>query len=142
MRLTDSNCVFCKIVAGAIPSYKLTENEHVLAFLDIGPISPGHCLVIPKGHWVTLDAMPDEVAAACGQVMPTLGKAAMKAVNAKAFNVLQNNGPGSGQAVNHVHFHIIPVVDDSKLHFVWTPGELSKADAVALREAMVNALGQ
>ncbi len=137
---TDTDCVFCKIVAGLIHCHKLLENEHVLAFLDIGPLSPGHCLVIPKGHWATLDAMPAEVAGACGSVLPTLAKAARSAVNAKAFNVLQNNGPGSGQAVHHVHFHIIPIDGERKLHFQWTPGQLDPTQAAHLCQAITRQL--
>ena len=63
---TDPACIFCKIVAGQIPCHRVFENEHVLSFLDIGPLSRGHTLIIPRGHWVTIDQLPDDVAAACG----------------------------------------------------------------------------
>src|SRR4249920_756945 len=73
--MADSNCIFCKIVAGQIPCHKVYEDEHVLAFLDIGPLSPGHTLVIPKQHWVKLDEVTEEAGAAIGRVLPRLSRA-------------------------------------------------------------------
>jgi histidine triad (HIT) family protein len=148
----DPGCIFCRIVAGEIPCHKLYEDDLVLGLLDIGPIARGHCLVIPKGHWVTLDEVPDEAAAACGRVLPRLGRAVMAALygGAGAWNVLQNNGKAAGQAVGHVHFHIIPKADQganatgcapgSGLRFAWPAGQLADAEAVALREAITAAL--
>ncbi len=104
----DDNCIFCKIVAGQIPCHKLYEDGRVLAFLDVGPLSPGHTLVIPKHHAVTLDDLPDEDAAAIGAALPKLVKAVKSATGTQACNVLQNNGEIAGQVVMHVHFHIIP----------------------------------
>ena len=89
---TAPTCIFCKIVAGQIPCHKLYEDERVLAFLDVGPLSRGHTLVIPKGHYLTIDQVPAEVAAACGAVLPRLSRAVAAATGATAWNVLQNNG--------------------------------------------------
>ncbi|MEX0776401.1 MAG: HIT domain-containing protein [Phycisphaeraceae bacterium] len=137
----DSDCIFCKIVAGAIPCHKLHEDAHTLAFLDIGPIAPGHVLVIPKAHYVTLDQVPAEVAAACAAVLPRLSKAVVQAVGATAWNVLQNNGREAHQAVMHVHFHIIPVAGGRALDFKWQPGKLAGDDAARLRQSIVARLG-
>jgi histidine triad (HIT) family protein len=104
--------VFSKILAGEIPCHKIYEDDHVLAFLDIGPISYGHTLVIPKEPAETLDQLSDEASAAIGRVLPRLSRAVLAATGAKAFNILQNNGPTAHQAVFHVHFHIIPKHDD------------------------------
>lgn len=100
--------IFSKIVRGEIPCHKVYEDERVLAFLDIAPLSKGHTLVIPKEAAATLDALSEESAAAIGRVLPRLCRAVMRATGAKAYNVLQNNGAAAHQAVFHVHFHIIP----------------------------------
>ncbi|MEO0477122.1 MAG: HIT family protein [Planctomycetota bacterium] len=105
---TDPSCIFCKIVAGEIPCHKLYEDEHVLAFLDVHPLSAGHKLVIPKGHYQAVEQMPDEVGAAIGRCFPRLGKAILEATGSTDWNILQNNGEPAGQEVMHVHFHLIP----------------------------------
>jgi len=100
--------IFTKILSGAIPCHKVFEDEHVFAFLDINPLSPGHTLVIPKEPAPTLDVLSEASAAAIGRVLPRLSRAVMAATGTKDFNILQNNGAGAHQAVFHVHFHIIP----------------------------------
>jgi histidine triad (HIT) family protein len=100
--------IFSKIIAGEIPCHKIYEDDLVLAFLDIGPLSEGHAVVIPKEEAATLDALSDESAAALGRVLPRLCRAIMKATGAGAYNILQNNGKLAHQEVEHVHFHIIP----------------------------------
>jgi len=106
--MSEANCVFCAIIEGRIPCYKVFENETVLAFLDIGPISPGHTLVIPKAHFDRVDSCPPQVLAEVWKVIGMIASAVTKAMNAPAFNVLCNNGADAGQVVGHVHFHIIP----------------------------------
>lgn len=114
--------IFSKILRGEIPSYKVYEDELVFAFLDIGPLSPGHLLVIPKQEVATVDQLTDESAAAIGRVLPRLSRALMKATGAQEYNILQNNGAGAHQAVFHVHFHIIPKYADGRgLGLVWRP---------------------
>jgi histidine triad (HIT) family protein len=106
--------IFSKIIRGEIPCHKVYEDAHVLAFLDINPLSPGHTLVIPKEAKATLGELSDDAAAAVGRVLPRLCRAVMKATGATAYNVLQNNGAEAHQAVMHVHFHIIPRTPDGK----------------------------
>lgn len=106
--------IFSKILSGQIPCHKVYEDEHVLAFLDINPLSPGHTLVIPKEPRAQLHELSDESAAAIGRVLPRIARAVLKATGATAYNVLQNNGLAAHQAVFHVHFHIIPKTDDGK----------------------------
>jgi len=106
--MSADDCIFCKIVAGEVPCTKIYEDEVALAFLDIGPISDGHTLVIPKQHYDRLHDCPPEL---LGQVSHCLGKiaeATVTATDADGYNVLCNNGRAAGQLVNHVHFHIIP----------------------------------
>src|SRR6266581_2068961 len=116
--------IFDKILSGEIPSYRIYEDDHVFAFLDIGPLSSGHTLVIPKERKAHLHQLSDEAAAAVGRVLPRLCRAVMKATGATAYNVLQNNGAAAHQAVFHVHFHIIPKLDDAGLGIVWRAGAL------------------
>src|SRR4051812_16908337 len=103
--------IFAKIIRGEIPCHKVYEDDHVLAFLDVGPLSTGHTLVIPKEPAATLDALSDDSAAALGRVLPRLCRAVKSAVGCDDYNVLQNNGAAAHQAVFHVHFHIIPKPD-------------------------------
>ncbi len=126
-----SQSIFEKIVAGQIPSHKLYEDELVYAFLDINPLSRGHCLVIPKRCYRTLDQVPAQTSAAIGRVLPALARAVIKATGAAAYNVLQNNGKLANQAVDHVHFHIIPRYEDGKgLGIEWEPRELEDGEAL------------
>ncbi len=101
-------CVFCRIVAGTIPSAKVYENARVLAFLDINPVAVGHVLVIPKTHTTSISQMADEDVSAVALALKELAPAVAAAVDAEGFNVLNNCGAVAGQAVDHVHFHIIP----------------------------------
>jgi histidine triad (HIT) family protein len=103
-----SQTIFGKILSGAIPCHKVYEDERVFAFLDINPLSTGHTLVIPKEPAKTLDALSDESAAALGRVLPRICRAVIAVTGVKEYNVLENNGAGAHQAVDHVHFHIIP----------------------------------
>jgi len=100
--------IFGKILSGEIPCHKVYEDEKVLAFLDINPLSTGHTLVIPKEPAETLDQLSDESAAALGRVLPRLCRAVIAVTGVKQYNVLENNGAAAHQAIAHVHFHIIP----------------------------------
>jgi histidine triad (HIT) family protein len=131
---TDSNCIFCKIIAGQIPSFKLHEDAHTLAFLDINPTNPGHALVIPKNHAPNLIA-PDD--ADLGRVMATVRKVAAavdKTLSPHGINLLQANGPGAAQSVFHFHMHIVPRAKDDGLLMNWTPKPGDKAALAALAE--------
>lgn len=103
-----SDTIFSKIISGDIPCHKVYEDDAVLAFLDINPLSSGHTLVIPKEAAATMDLLSDDSAAAIGRVLPRIARALMAATGMSEYNILQNNGPGAHQAVMHVHFHIIP----------------------------------
>src|SRR5262249_28954037 len=105
--------IFDKILAGDIPSYKVYEDDHVYAFLDIGPLSDGHTLVIPKERKAHLHQLSDESAAAIGRVLPRICRAVLRATGATDYNVLQNNGTAAHQVVMHVHFHVIPKFGDA-----------------------------
>ena len=128
--------IFQKIIDGQIPCHKIYEDAHVLAFLDIQPLSRGHTLVIPKEPAATLDQLSDDAAAALGRVLPRLCRAVMRATGTKEYNVLQNNGPGAHQAVFHVHFHIIPKPNPaSGLGVGWPAGTLDGGEELAAKIA-------
>ena len=111
----SSDCIFCKIVEGGLPAYKVYEDASVLAFLDIFPIHPGHVLVVPKNHYMDIFDTPEaelqKIIAAAKKISP----AVMKATKADAINIGMNNKPASGQVVMHVHLHVIPRYKDDGL---------------------------
>lgn len=125
--------IFSKILRGEIPCYKVYEDDQVLAFLDIFPLSPGHTLIIPKEEVATVDQLSDEAAAAIGRVLPRISRAVLKATQTTEFNILQNNGPNAHQAVFHVHFHVIPKYADGRgLGIGWKPGKLEPTEGTQL----------
>ncbi|GGE44485.1 protein hit [Pullulanibacillus camelliae] len=104
----DENCVFCKIIKGEIPSAKVFENEDVYAFLDIGQVTKGHTLVIPKDHQPNIFELKEETAAKLFSVVPTIARAVRDTFNPVGLNLLNNNGEAAMQTVFHYHVHIIP----------------------------------
>lgn len=133
--------IFDRILDGEIPCHRVYEDEHVLAFLDIGPLSSGHTLVIPKERRAHLHELSDEQAAALGRVLPRIARAVMKVTGATAYNVLQNNGAEAHQAVFHVHFHIIPKLGESGLGVGWRPQAFDHAKGRELAAAIHAAIG-
>jgi len=102
------DCIFCKIIQGEIASYKVYEDDKVLAFLDIQPVNPGHILVVPKEHYENLISTPDELAGRLIIVAKEIAKAMQAALAAPGVNFGINNGTAAGQVVAHTHIHIIP----------------------------------
>jgi diadenosine tetraphosphate (Ap4A) HIT family hydrolase len=130
-----AGCLFCKIIRGEIPSYKLVETELSFSFLDIGPLSKGHALVIPKYHAAKMHELPDEYLA---DAMPVAKKIAL-AQGVENYNILQNNGRIAHQVVDHVHFHVIPKPSESDkegLVIGWPTQEPSKEELTKLREEL------
>jgi len=126
----SSSCLFCKIIAGSIPSHKLLETEQTFVFLDINPLSKGHCLIIPKHHAEKLHELPPEAVTELGSVLVRVARA----LNVADYNVLQNNGAIAHQVVKHVHFHIIPKTETSGLGIVWPSQQVSKEELAAVAE--------
>ena len=139
-----SETIFAKIIRGEVPSHRVYEDDLVYAFLDIGPVSEGHTLVIPKEPAVTLDQLSDESAAAVGRALPRICRAVMEATGCKHYNVLQNNGAPAYQSVFHVHFHIIPKPEASQGLGVgsWPVRQLDHEQAAQLAERLRAILGQ
>ncbi|MHC4218809.1 MAG: HIT family protein [Planctomycetota bacterium] len=132
--------IFDRIIDGEIPCHRVYEDDHVLAFLDIGPLADGHTLVIPKQKVTHLHELSDDAAAALGRALPRLCRAVMEATGASAYNILQNNGRAAHQEVMHVHFHIIPRLGDAGLDISWKPDCLDDTRAGELVAAMRRAL--
>jgi histidine triad (HIT) family protein len=133
--------VFGKIVRGEIPCNKVYEDDKVLAFLDINPLSAGHTLVVPKEPAETLDRLSDESAAALGRVLPRLCRAVVAATGVKEYNVLENNGAGAHQAIDHVHFHIIPKPSSREgLGIGWPAKALDRETAAALAKKIAGSI--
>ena len=133
--------VFSKILAGEIPCHRVYEDDEVLAFLDVNPLSDGHTLVIPKQAVATLDQLSDESAAAIGRVLPRISRAVLAATGARDFNILQNNGARAHQAVFHVHFHIIPTTaEGGGLGLGWKPRPLAAEAGKKLAGRIASAL--
>lgn len=124
----SASCIFCRIIKGEIPSFKVLETAKTLAFLDVGPLSKGHCLVIPKEHAMKLHELSDDSLA---DLLPVAKKVAL-AVGAENYNILQNNGREAHQVVDHVHFHVIPktsMKDESEgLVIGWPTKEADKEE--------------
>ncbi|MFH1616510.1 MAG: HIT family protein [Planctomycetota bacterium] len=104
----NTKCIFCKIIAGEVPAAKIFENDKILSFMDIVPISDGHTLVVTKEHFERLHECPADLLGEIGGCMGNIAKAVVKAMDCDGYNVLCNNGRSAGQLVGHLHFHIIP----------------------------------
>ncbi|TDL19681.1 putative HNT1-adenosine 5`-monophosphoramidase [Rickenella mellea] len=126
-----ASCIFCKIIKGDIPSFKLIETDLSYSFLDINPLSKGHALVIPKYHAQKLHELPDEY---LSDALP-IAKKIVTAIGATDYNILQNNGRAAHQLVDHVHFHIIPKPSEDKgLVIGWPMQDASKEELAKLHE--------
>jgi histidine triad (HIT) family protein len=115
---SNAQCLFCRIIDGEIPSKKVFEDDEVVAFHDVTPQAPTHVLVIPRRHIASLDDMTDDDAATIGRTALRLTKIARElGLSADGYRVVVNNGPGAGQTVFHVHFHLL-----GGRKFSWPPG--------------------
>ena len=119
----SADCIFCKIVAGEIPSTKVYEDAEILAFIDIGPIVKGHTLVIPKRHMDPITEAPPGVLARVMHVVQKVAQAQLNGLKADGVNVMQCNGKAAGQVVPHLHFHVIPRYETDGHHWNWNAKE-------------------
>jgi len=110
------DCIFCKIINNEIPSYKIYEDEKILAFLDINPVNPGHTLVITKKHFKNMEEIPEEELCFLIKAVKKIGKAIKEGLEVKGYNINENNDKIAGQVIPHIHFHIIPRNENDNLH--------------------------
>lgn len=108
-----SDCIFCQIIAGQIPSSKVYEDEEVLAFLDITQVTHGHTLVVPKKHYRNMLEMDGEAASNLFARVPKIAQHLQKKLDAKGMNIINNNEEAAGQTVFHTHVHLLPRYDES-----------------------------
>jgi histidine triad (HIT) family protein len=121
-------CIFCKIIAGEIPAYRVYEDDKVFAFLDIKPVHPGHILVIPKKHLTNLEEIDNQDLTDLILVVKEMGALVKNNLNYESYNVIVNNDPVAGQEIPHLHFHIIPRVAGDNLHH-WPHQEYAPGEA-------------
>ena len=108
-----SECIFCKIIDGSIPSAKIYEDEYVYAFMDIMPLTKGHTLIIPKNHKENVYDLTEEEASNLFKVVPKIASALKENFGPVGMNLLNNNGAPAGQSVFHFHLHFIPRYDQT-----------------------------
>ncbi len=133
----DDDCIFCKILRGVIPCFKVYEDDGVLAFLDVNPVAPGHVLVIPKHHSRDILETPPEWVAKAFAGAGRVARAVQKTLNPDGINIVQANGPGAKQSVFHLHVHVIPRATDDGLTMNWelVPGDIDEIGKLAERIA-------
>jgi len=136
-----SETIFSKIIHGDIPCHKIYEDDLVLSFLDVSPLSEGHTLVIPKQPARTLDEVDEPTAAALGRALVKVSRAVKKVTGCDAYNVLQNNEAAAHQAVFHVHFHIIPKPNPREgLGISWPSRSLDQSGAKEFAQKLAAAV--
>ncbi|HEY0734941.1 MAG TPA: HIT family protein [Herpetosiphonaceae bacterium] len=121
------DCIFCRIIAGEIPSHKVYEDDATLAFLDINPASNGHVVVIPKEHAADLFSLSPDALSAAARTTQTVARLLQRGVRPEGVNILQNNGPVAGQSVFHYHVHVIPRWSGDRALGMWKPGATDHA---------------
>ena len=135
-----SDCVFCRIVAGQIPSTKVFEDKHTLAFMDIGQVNPGHVLVTVKKHAANLFELDDAQAAASARTAARVAKAIESAFKPEGMSVYQANGRAAGQTVFHYHVHLLPRHAGDGMELIWPvknpPRENLEEHAAKIREKL------
>jgi histidine triad (HIT) family protein len=126
----DPDCLFCKIVAGEIPSARVDEDERTVAFMDINPATRGHLLVVPREHAVDLLEVPDADLEACARTAQRLARRVKERLGADGVNLLNSCGSEAWQTVFHFHVHVIPRYAGDPLRLPWVPGP-GDADEIA-----------
>ena len=120
-----SDCIFCKIANGEIPSATLYEDEDFRGILDLGPASKGHALILPKAHAANIYEISDDMAAKAMILAKKMATKMTEALKCDGFNIVQNNGEPAGQTVFHFHMHLIPRYEGDQVGITWKPGTLT-----------------
>ena len=122
--MKDENCIFCKILAGEIPSTAVYEDDDFKAILDVNPAARGHVIILPKNHAANIYELPDEDASKIMVVAKKIATAIEKAYHCDGVNILQNNGEAAGQTVFHLHVHVIPRFKGDTVNIGWKQGDM------------------
>lgn len=131
--MKDENCIFCKILAGEIPSTAVYEDDDFKAILDVNPAARGHVIILPKNHAANIYELPDEDASKIMVVAKKIATAIEKAYHCDGVNILQNNGEAAGQTVFHLHVHVIPRFKGDTVNIGWKQGDMPE-DLDAIRK--------
>ena len=132
----ENNCIFCKIIAGEIPSYCVYEDEDFKAILDVNPSARGHVIILPKKHAADIFELSDEYVSKVMIEAKKIAKAVKEAYHCDGINILQNNGEAAGQTVFHLHVHVIPRFegDTKTINIGWKPMETPEDMAAVVEE--------
>lgn len=124
-------CIFCQIIAGELPAHKVYEDEQVVAILDIKPVHAGHILVLPKKHVANLEEISETDLSAVITVVKKIGGLLKEKLNYAGYNVVENNDPVAGQEIPHLHFHLIPRLEnDGFNHWAHQEYKLGEAEEI------------
>ncbi len=132
--MKETNCIFCKIANGEIPSKTLYEDDNFRIILDLGPATKGHALILPKEHYANLFELPEETAGEAMKVAKKMAAKMMKRLECEGMNVVQNNGEMAGQTVFHFHMHLIPRYRTDGQSIGWKPQEVSQEELGKIHE--------
>lgn len=132
-----SDCIFCKIANGEIPSNTIYEDEKFRVILDLGPATRGHALVLPKEHYADLFEIPEDTLAGAAKVAKKVAANIKEKLECDGLNLVQNNGETAGQTVMHFHLHIIPRYKNDGQNILWKPQSPSADELVAVKNAIL-----
>lgn len=134
--MKDSNCIFCKIANGEIPSRTIEENDMFKVVLDVGPATKGHALILPKDHYTNLYDLPEDVAAEVYKMAKKIALRMKEKLGCDGVNIVQNNEEAAGQTVFHFHMHVIPRYKEDGQAIGWRPGQPTAEELDAIAEAL------
>ena len=134
--MKDSNCIFCKIANGEIPSKTIEENDMFKVVLDVGPATKGHALILPKDHYRNLYDLPEDVVAEVYKMAQKIALKMKEKLGCDGVNIVQNNEEAAGQTVFHFHMHVIPRYKDDGQVIGWKPGQPTAEELDAIVEAL------
>ena len=121
--MSETNCIFCKIISGDIPSKTLYEDSEFKVIFDISPAAQGHVIILPKYHAANVFELPEEVTGKAFILAKKVATVLKEVLNCDGVNILQNNGEAAGQTVFHLHIHVIPRYKDDNMWLTWVQGE-------------------
>lgn len=133
----SDNCIFCKIIKGEIPSNTIFENDEYKVILDVGPVSKGHALILPKDHYADFYEIPEDVAVGAFKLAKKLMVQMTEKLNCDGFNIVQNNKEAADQSVPHYHMHLIPRYNGGQKLFGYSPLSISSEEQLEIKEQIV-----
>jgi histidine triad (HIT) family protein len=134
----QNNCIFCKIIAGEIPSATIYEDGDFKVIMDISPAARGHAIILPKKHCSDLYELDDDTASKAFIVARKVAKAMKEELNCDGLNLLQNNGEAAGQTVFHFHIHLVPRYHNDTVKMTWTQGKYGDGEAAQIAKAIAD----